>query len=131
MGRKNRKIGKRRKEIPPVTESQVPVHVDKDRILAQIKAQSIEPFQEFFAEYLHPESRPSRESIKKLSADRYWQGAVMGAQLTGYKKDRPLVNNMWVMIQSMSDSELRNRLVELERELTQSRSLPETIEHED
>lgn len=47
--------------------------------------------------------------------------------MAGYKKDAPMVNNLWVLIQSMSDSDLREYLAKVDRALAETRALPEGV----
>jgi len=90
-----------------------------ENVLALIKQLSIEPFQSLLAKLLRCE--PTEHAIQAHAnkyPDKHLQALTMAARLAGYHKDAPAVqNNMFVVIQGMSDSELRqlNQKLDVER----------------
>ena len=89
---------------------------DPVKVLEHIKTMSIEPFQGMLAHFM--ECQPDQHSIREFAKkypDRYVQALVMASKLAGYRSDAPIVqNNLFMVIQGMSDSELRQLNQELE-----------------
>ena len=103
-----------------------------ENVLALIKQLSIEPFQSLLAKLLRCE--PTEVAIQAHAnkyPDKHLQALTMAARLAGYHKDAPAVqNNMFVVIQGMSDSELRqlNQKLDVERKQLMERTVEGEVE---
>jgi len=90
--------------------------VDPEKVLQHIKQLSFEPFYPLVAQLIN--SPPTPEAIQAYAnkyPDKYYQALTMAIRMVGYHKDAPAIqNNMFVVIQGMSDSELRQLNQELE-----------------
>ena len=99
----------------------MPEYLDPNELAAQISGFSVQPFQDLLAHYL--QCRPDQDSIReaaKKSPDRYAQALSMLGRLSGYRTESPVVqNNLFMVIQGMSDSQLREMQARLDREYTE------------
>jgi len=106
--------------------------VNPDKVLAEIKQLSFEPFYPLVADLLA--CPPTREAIQAYSdkyPDKYYQALTMAIRMVGYHKDAPAIqNNMFVVIQGMSDSELRqlNQELEVKRKELMERTVEGEVE---
>jgi len=105
---------------------------DPDKVLALIKQLDVLPFQEMLADYM--DCFPSKDAIRAAAEkypDRFIQGMVMLTKMAGYRPDTPITqNNMFVVIQGMSDSELRqlNQKLDVERKQLMERTVDGEVE---
>jgi len=107
-------------------------NTDPEEVLKYIKQLNVEPLYPLVARLLS--CSPTADAIQVHAnkyPDRYWQAVTMAMRLVGYHKDAPAVqNNMFVVIQGMSDSELRqlNQKLELERKQLMEQTVEGEIE---
>ena len=102
-------------------------HTDPEQVLKHIKQLSVEPLYPLVARLLS--CSPTVEAIQAYSnkyPDKYWQAVTMAMRLVGYHKDAPVTqNNYFMVIQGMSDSELRqlNQKLDVERKQLMERTV--------
>jgi len=93
-------------------------NTDPDKVLALIKQLSPQPFQDILARLLN--CAPTEEAIQSYAnkyPDKHLQALTMAARLAGYHKDVAHVqNNYFMVLQDMSDSDLRREFDRLEKE---------------
>lgn len=111
-------------EAPPEWTKYQPIREAIERELEQLDRSS---FRRILADYLG--YAPTPKAIARLAEkqpDRWIQGLTMLAQLAGFKRDTVEINNNILVVQQMSDSELRKRLADAQQaqlELSQSKTL--------
>ena len=107
-------------------------NTDPEEVLKYIKQLNVEPLYPLVARLLS--CPPTAEAIQVYSnkyPDKYWQAVTMAMRLIGFNKDAPgTQNNYFMVIQGMSDSELRqlNEKLEGERRALMEKTVEGEIE---
>src|SRR3990172_8446607 len=106
--------------------------VDPEKVLQHIKQLSVEPFYPLVAQLIAcPPTPAAIQAYADKYPDKYYQALTMAIRMVGYHKDAPAIqNNMFVVIQGMSDSELRqlNQELEVKRKELMERTVEGEVE---
>jgi len=102
-------------------------NTDPEAVLKHIKQLSVEPFYPLVAQLIAcPPTAAAIQAYANKYPDKYYQALTMAIRMVGYHKDAPVTqNNYFMVIQGMSDSELRqlNQKLDVERKQLMERTV--------